>query len=172
MRFLLSLGVCSAVAAPAVAFAQPTLPVPPAEPAPAVLAPLPTVAPTQPAPPPVTAPPPPSAEAAPAPKLEPPTTVAPVIVAKEQKANVAGQAGVLAVGVAAGAGGAAVAGPVGKFAGAFLGKSIARGIFGVGKEKTPELTVIQRDPQAEAATAAATDTAAPAPKAALVAEER
>lgn len=145
MRTLLNLVLCGAVAAPAIAMAQ-AVPTVDAEPVPMTLAPLPSVEPTQPAPPAVTAAPPPTAEAgAPAPELAPPTKVAPVLVAKEQKANVAGQAGVLAVGVAAGAGGAAVAGPVGKFAGAFVGKTLARGLFGVGKEKTPELTVIQPD---------------------------
>lgn len=168
MRPLLSLAACGAFAAPTVLLAQ-TLP--PTEVAPAVvqapseptLAPLPTVEPTHPVAAPAVAAPPPTAEAAPpAPELAPPTKVAPVITAKAPKANVAGQAGVLAVGVAAGAGGAAVAGPVGKFAGAFLGKTVARGLFGVGKEKTPQLNVVQPDPQAElAATGEPDDAAAP-----------
>lgn len=131
-------------------------------PAPSALAPLPAVATTQPAAAPLTAAPAPTVEPAPpAPELAPPTTVAPIIVPKAEKADVAGKAGLMAVGVAAGAGGAAVAGPVGKFAGALLGKTVARGLFGIGKEKTPEVTVIQRDPQAELAAAEASSADAP-----------
>lgn len=179
MRPLLSLALCGALAAPAVALAQavpsPAQPtIPSATPAPPVLAPLPTVAPTEPVAPAVTAPPPPSAEpGAPAPELAPPTTVAPVIVAKEDKKNgVGGLVGTTAAGVAGGAAGAAVAGPVGKFAGSFLAKQVAQGIFGK-KDKTPELTVIPQTPSAVAAGVSATDPAAPAPpRATLVADER
>ena len=179
--FPLALGACSAIAAPGPAFAQAS---PPAEVAPAIvqapppsaptLAPVPTVEPTQPVAAPATAPPPPSAEPAPpAPELAPPTKVAPVIVAEQQKGNVAGQAGVLAVGVAAGAGGAAVAGPVGKFAGAFVGKTIARTIFGVDKPKTPNLTVVQPDPSIHLveAQSAGADAPAAAPPATQVADD-
>ena len=176
MRPFLSLALCGAIAAPGAALAQDIpdlaqLPAPPAQPSdtPPVLAPLPTVAPTEPAPPPVTAPPPPTAEAgAPAPQLASPTTVAPVITAKEDKDNgAAGKVGVVAVGVAGGAAGAAVAGPVGKFAGGFVAKSIAQGLFGARKDKTPELTVVQRTPSAETAATPVAAQAAEAPKVAV-----
>lgn len=179
MRPLLSFVLCGAIAAPCGALAQPA-PSPnhsaaPSEPLSSpLLAPLPTVAPTEPAAPAVTAPPPPSAEpGAPAPELAPPTTVTPVIVAKEDKNNgVGGKVGTVAAGVAGGAAGAAVAGPVGKFAGGFLAKQVAQGIFGK-KDKTPELTVIPQAPSAVAAGTSATDPAATAPpKATVVADER
>lgn len=173
MRPLLSLAACAALAAPGAALAQAVPSAPPSE-APTVLAPLPTVAPTEPAAPPVTGPPPPSAEAgAPAPELAPPTTVTPVIVAKDDKdSGVGGKVGTIAAGVAGGAAGAAVAGPVGKFAGGFLAKQVAQGLFGK-KDKTPELTVIPQAPSAVAAGVSASDPAALDPaKATLVADER
>lgn len=167
MRPLLSFLLCSAIAAPSVVSAQDVLDVAtpttqPSEAPPApVLAPLPAVAPTEPAPPVAVAAPPPSAEAAlPVPELPAPTTVAPVIVAKDDKdSGVGGKVGTMAAGVAGGAAGAAVAGPVGKFAGGFLAKQIAQGLFGK-KDKTPELTVIPQAPSAVAAGASASDPAA------------
>ena len=165
MRRLLYFVLCCAIAAPGAALAQdiPDLAQPPAPspdtPPPPVLTPLPTVQPTEPAPPPATAPPPPTAEPGPpAPKLSTPTTVAPVIVEKEDKDNgVADKVGAVAVGVAGGAAGAAVAGPVGKFAGGLVGKQIAKGLFGDKKDETPELTVVPRTPAAETAGVPATD---------------
>jgi len=152
MRILLNLAALGAVALPGAALAQDL--VPPSDPAATTvapvdvspvpaLAPLPTVQPTVDAPPPVSAKPPPAPvddALAPTPPTER-TTRAPVIVAKEEKGNLGGTVGMIAGGVAGGAAGAAVGGPVGKFAGSFLGKRVVGGIFGVGKDKTPELTV-------------------------------
>lgn len=178
MRHFLTLAICGAITAPGVAAAQ-TLELPTAQPAqdtpPAlVLAPLPTVAATEPAPEPAVAAPPPKAEVgASAPELAPPTTVAPVITAKEDKGGgLGGVVGTTAVGVAGGAAGAAVAGPVGKFAGGFIAKRLAQGIFGK-KDETPELTVIEQTPSAVASGTTASDpAAAPTRKATLVADER
>lgn len=174
MRPLLNLAICGLVVAPCAALAQAA---PPSEispspvPTAAVLAPTPTLAPTEPAPAAVEAPPPPSAEAgAPAPELEPPTTVAPVILAKEDKGDgVKTIVGTTAFGVAGGVAGAAVAGPVGKFAGGFIFKRVAQGLFG-DKDKTPELTVIPQTPSATGAAAPAAHVTNP--RATLVAEER
>lgn len=154
MRPFLSIAACSLIAAPGAAMAQ-TLPLS-EPPHPAVLAPTPTLAPTRPAPDAVTVPPPPAPEAGAAPpQLEPPTTVPPVIVAKEDKGGGAKTVvGTTALGVAGGLAGAAVAGPVGKFAGGFIFKRVAQGLFG-DKDKTPELTVIPQTP-------AAADSAMPA----------
>jgi hypothetical protein len=166
MRPLLSLILCSAVAAPGAALAQNIAAAPKAA-APAAeslaLTPLPTVAPTEPAPAPATAAPPPTVEAAaPAPVLAAPETITPVIVAKEDKGGgAASKVGQIAVGVGAGAAGAAVAGPVGKFAAGFIGKRLAHGLFGK-KDETPELTVI---PQTTAPTGAAVSAAAMAARA-------
>lgn len=185
MRPLLSVVLCSAISAPGVALAQDIpdlaqLPPPSAQPSSPVLAPLPTVSPTQPAPAPVTAAPPPTAEPGPpAPELAQPEKVAPVIVAKEDKSGAAGKVGQIAVGVGAGAAGAAVAGPVGKVAGGFIGKRIAQGLFGK-KDKTPELTVVpQTTPPTGAAVSAAEMAAASnsasakeGPKPTRVAEDR
>lgn len=175
MRHFLTLAICGAFVAPG-AVAQ-TLVLPstqPAQEAPPtlVLAPLPTVAATEPAAEPAVAAPPPSPEAGvAAPELAPPTTVAPVIVAKEDKGGgVGGVVGTTAVGVAGGAAGAAVAGPVGKFAGGFIAKRLAQSIFGK-KDKTPELTVIEQTPSAVASGTTASDPAA-APTKTLVADER
>jgi hypothetical protein len=162
MRPLLSVVLCGAIGAPGVALAQDIpdlaqLPPPSAQPSQTpALSPLPAVAPTAPAPAPITAAPPPTAEAGPpAPELAPPEKVAPVIVAKEDKGGAAGKVGQIAVGVGAGAAGAAVAGPVGKFAGGFIGRRIAQGLFGK-KDKTPELTVTpQTTPPTGAAVSAA-----------------
>lgn len=175
MRHFLTLAICGAIAAPGAAAAQ-TLELPAAQPAqgtPLVLAPLPAVAATEPAAEPAVAAPPPSPEAGvAAPELAPPTTVTPVIVAKEDKGSgVGGVVGTTAVGVAGGAAGAAVAGPVGKFAGGFIAKRLAQGIFGK-KDKTPELTVIEQAPSAVASGTTASDPAAAPTQKTLVADER
>ena len=80
--------------------------------------------------------------------------------------------GTTAVGVAGGAAGAAVAGPVGKFAGGFLFKRLAQGLFGK-KDKTPSLTVTEQTPSAAtaAAPAGAQTASKDAPKT-LLAEDR
>ncbi|WP_430419994.1 hypothetical protein [Phenylobacterium sp.] len=154
MRPFLSIAACSLIAAPGAAMAQPLALT---EPPPAgALAPTPTLAPTEPAPDAVTVPPPPVVQGGAAPPdLEPPTTVPPVIVAKEDKGGAAKTVvGTTAFGVAGGLAGAAVAGPVGKFAGGFIFKRVAQSLFG-DKDKTPELKVIPQTP-------AAADTAMPA----------
>ena len=180
MRILLNLAAVGAVALPGAALAQdvPTpLPLAPAAttvdavdvtaplttPA---LTPLPVVQSTTDAPPPVAAAPPPAPvhDAVAATPPTEPTTVAPVIVAKEQKDNnIAGTVGVIAGGVAGGAAGAALGGPVGKFAGGFLGKRVIGGIFGVGKDKVPEVTVTEVAPSADGAAMSAVAQPAPAP---------
>jgi hypothetical protein len=48
----------------------------------------------------------------------------------EQKPGMGGKIGKVAAGVAGGAAGAVVLGPVGKFAGAFVGKRVAGRLFG------------------------------------------
>jgi hypothetical protein len=177
MRALLSLAACSAFALPGAALAQDVLalPSPPsatsattvapvdvtAVPA---LAPLPTVQPTVDAPTPATAapPPPPVSDAAVATPPAGPTTVAPVLVAKENN-NVAGKVGMIVGGVAGGAAGAAVGGPVGKVAGGFLGKKVVGGIFGDGKDKLPEVTVAEVPPSADTAATSAVAQPATAP---------
>ncbi len=162
MHILLNLAALGAVALPGAALAQ-TLAVP--EPAP-LMAPLPTVQPTIDAPPAVSAAPPPSPvhDAQTATPPTEPTTVPPVLVAKESN-GVAGKVGVIAGGVAGGAAGAALAGPVGKFAGGFIGKKLVGGLFGGGKDKVPELTVIAATPSADQAggPAVADPATAPAP---------
>jgi len=180
MRALLSLAVCSAFALPGVAPAQDVLSLPSSPSAASAattvapvdvtavptLAPLPTVQPTVDAPPPASAAPPPRpvSDAAVATPPSGPTTVAPVIVAKEEKDNsVAGTLGVIAGGVAGGAAGAAVGGPVGKFAGGFIGKRVIGGIFGDGKDKVPEVTVAEVPPSAETAATSAVAEPATAP---------
>jgi hypothetical protein len=178
MRALLTLAACSAFALPGAALAQdvPALPSsPPAAPETTVapvdvtavptLSPLPTVQPTVDAPPPVSAapPPPPVNDAVAATPPTGPTTVAPVIVAKEEKANVAGTVGTIVGGVAGGAAGAAVGGPVGKFAGGFIGKKVIGGIFGDGKDKLPEVTVTEVTPSADSAATSALAQPATAP---------
>lgn len=180
MRVLLSLAIGSAVALPGAALAQvtPTLAVPPQSTAASAtvapvdvtaaptLAPLPTVEPTVEAPPPASAPPPPPPvnDAVVATPPTEPTTVAPVLVQKEDKDNgMAGKLGMIAGGVAGGAAGAAVGGPVGKFAGGFLGKKVIGGIFGVGKDKTPEVTVAEVPPNAETSATSAVAEPATAP---------
>lgn len=173
MRPFLSIAACSLIAAPGAAMAQL---LPPSEPPPpAVLAPIPTLAPTQPAPQAVTVPPPPAVESGAAPpELEPPTTVPPVIVAKEDKGGAAKTVvGTTAFGVAGGLAGAAVAGPVGKFAGGFIFKRVAQGLFG-DKDKTPELKVTPQTPAAADTAMAASDRVADAapPEATRVADER
>jgi len=165
MRVLLSLALCSAIAVPGAALAQaiPNLQPPLATPP---LAPLPTVQPTVEAPAPIASKPPPARiEAAPAPELpSAPATVVPVLVPKEEKdSGVAGMVGVVVGGVAGGAAGAAVGGPVGKFAGGFLGKRIVKGVFGVGKDKLPEVTVAEVPPSAEGAARPAVASPATAP---------
>lgn len=42
--------------------------------------------------------------------------------------------------------GAAIAGPVGRFAGGFVGKQIARGLFSGGKDKIPNVRVVNAAP--------------------------
>ena len=144
MRPLLTLALGAAIGAPEGVLAQE---VPLTEPAPLPLASAvspqepglaqpPFSVPVEPAPPAVTAPPPPSVEAAPAPELQPPTTVAPVLVESEPKENKLPQTvGSVVGGLAGGAAGAAVAGPVGKIAGGFVGKTVVRKLIGGGKKK-------------------------------------
>ncbi|MBU1377653.1 MAG: hypothetical protein KKE02_16550 [Alphaproteobacteria bacterium] len=176
MRTLLSFAICSAVALPGAALAQDVLALPSQPAATTVapvdvtlaptLAPLPTVQPTVDAPPPVSAAPPPApvSEAAVATPPTEPTTVAPVLIAKEEKDNdVAGKVGMVVGGVAGGVAGAAVGGPVGKFAGGFLGKRVVGGIFGVGKDKVPEVTVAEAAPSADVSGKAAVAEPATAP---------
>jgi len=175
MRALLSLVTCSVFALPGVAGAQDLLTPTPSPSAPTTvapvdvtsmptLAPLPTVQPTVDAPPLVSAkpPPPPVSDAVAVTPPTGPTTVAPVIIAKEDS-NVAGKVGTIVGGVAGGAAGAAVAGPVGKFAGGFIGKKVIGGLFGDGKDKVPEVTVAEVPPSAETAAAPAVAHPATAP---------
>lgn len=180
MRMSLSLAVLSAVALPDAALAQavasPVIQPPPQVAATTVapvdvtstpaLAPLPSVQPTVQTPPPVSAAPPPQPvhDAAVATPPTGPTTVAPVLVAKEDNDNnLAGKLGVIAGGVAGGAAGAAVGGPIGKFAGGFIGKKVIGGIFGEGKDKLPEVTVAEVAPSADGAASAAVAQPATAP---------
>jgi hypothetical protein len=154
MRPLALLGLTGLIAAPlvagpGVALAQDlpdTANLPPPAP---VLAPLPAVEPTQPAPAAVTsAPPPAPVEGAPTPELAPPTAVAPVLVTKEPN-KTAQVVGGLAVSVAGGAAGSAVAGPVG----GFVGKRIATSLFGIGKDKVPEVRAMSAEEAAAQASA-------------------
>lgn len=170
MRVLLSLAALGAVALPGAALAQADVAAAAEVGSPPILAPLPTVQPTVEAPAPLSARPPPAPvdEALVATPPTGPTTVAPVIVAKESN-DIAGKVGVIAGGVAGGAAGAALGGPVGKFAGGFLGKRLMGGLFG-GKDKVPEITVVDAAPSAEAAgTAAVADPATAPPLKAKVA---
>ncbi|MBX3484726.1 hypothetical protein [Phenylobacterium sp.] len=154
MRPLLNLALCSLIATPAAAMAQdlPDIASPPAAeaapPAPA-LTPLPAVEPTAPAPEAVTsAPPPAPVDGAPTPRLATPTVVAPVLVEKEPS-KTAQVVGGLAVSVAGGAAGSAVAGPIG----GFVGKRIATSLFGPDKDKTPEVRAMSAEDAAAQAAA-------------------
>ncbi|MBL8553543.1 MAG: hypothetical protein JNL41_04635 [Phenylobacterium sp.] len=149
MRPLLRAILCSLIAAPGAALAQdiPDPANPP--PTPLALAPLPAVEPTRPTPEAVTsAPPPAPVDGAPAPRLATPTTVAPVLVEK-QPDKTAQAVGGLAVSVAGGAAGSAVAGPVG----GFVGKRLATSLFGIGKDKVPEVRAMSAEEAAAQAAA-------------------
>lgn len=165
MRPLLGLLLCGAIAAPGYAVAQ-SLPdpaqLPPAAP---TVVPLPTVEPTRPAPEPKVAAPPPApvSDAVEPVATTPPTTVAPILVQKEEKEGVGDKIGTVVGGVAGGAAGAAVAGPVGKFAGGFIGKKLVKGLLGGKKDDIPEVTVANAAPSAETAGKPAVASPATAP---------
>jgi len=155
MRPFVTLALSSALVAPCAAMAQDlSSDIPPSP----VLASLPGYAPLTEAPPPVTAPPAPTAEGVAPPVLEAPTDVAPVLVEAPEKTGLGKTVGTVAGGMAFGAVGAAVAGPVGKIAAGFLGKQLVRGLFG----KKDTVQVQEVTPAADDAAKSAA-TKAPAP---------
>jgi hypothetical protein len=85
-----------------------------------------------------------------------PTTVAPVIVegmAPPTDGKRGQIVGTGAGGVVCGIAVAAVAGPVGKFAGAFVGKRVVKSIVGDGKKDGPQIRAAQTAPSADQAAA-------------------
>lgn len=159
MRPFLTILLCGAIAAPAVATAQDLSPDTPQAP---VLAPVPGYAPLTEAPAPTSAPPAPSAQAVAPPTLETPTDVAPVLVEAPEKNGLGKTVGTVAGGLVGGVAGAAVAGPIGKFAGGFIGKRLAKSLFG-GKKDAQQVQELQPPPSADQAAAAASATT-PAPR--------
>lgn len=150
MRIALPFLALTLSAAPAAAPAQTLVPLPAVEPTEAA-APARTVAP----------PPAPVQEPVAPQAPEQPTQTPPVIVPKESS-GVGDKLGVAAGGIALGAAGAAVAGPVGKFAGGFIGKKLAQSLFGK-DDGIPEVRTLSRAPAATEAGADALAAPATAP---------